>query len=73
MLDASMPAAAVFQVVQALQDANQTFDMLLLPNDEHGGSEYANKRAWDYLVEHLLGETPPADFRLNCFTPESDE
>ena len=73
MLDASMPAAAVFQVVQALQDENKPFDMLLLPNDEHGGSEYAVKRAWDYLVEHLLGETPPTDFRLNYFTPEFEE
>ena len=73
MLDASMPAAAVFQVAQALQDANKSFDMLLLPNDEHGGSEYANKRMWDYLVEHLLGETPPADFRLNYFAPEFNE
>jgi dipeptidyl-peptidase 4 len=34
---------------------------LLLPNPAYG---YTVKRAWDYLVEHLLGLQPPEDFKL---------
>ena len=58
--------ASTFRLVEALQKANKTFDMLLLPNVDHlGPLNYAAKRSWDYLVEHLLGEEPPENFTLD--------
>jgi dipeptidyl aminopeptidase/acylaminoacyl peptidase len=57
--------AATFRLVDALQKACKSFDMLLLPNVNHYGPlDYATKRSWDYLVEHLLGEEPPKEFKL---------
>jgi hypothetical protein len=52
----------------ALMKANKNFDMLLVPNMYHGESgehaDYLIRRRWDYLVQHLLGVTPPAGFTV---------
>ena len=61
MIDALAPAEGTLRIVDALQTANKDFDLLLLPNPAYG---YTVKRAWDYLVEHLLGLQPPEDFKL---------
>ena len=64
MLEDVNTPAMVFRLVEALHKANKRFDMLLLPNLGHGATSYTIQRFWDYLVEHLLGEEPPADFKL---------
>ncbi len=64
MMDDVMPVAMVFRIIEALQNANKDFDMVLLPNSGHNGSGYLTRRAWDYVVQHLLGEKPPQDFHL---------
>jgi dipeptidyl-peptidase 4 len=64
MLDFCPPPAATFRVIEALHKANKEFDLLLLPNIGHGVNGYMNRRAWDYLVRHLQGVTPPKDFKL---------
>ncbi|ARN73789.1 S9 family peptidase [Oceanicoccus sagamiensis] len=64
MLDWCMYVTMTFRLIQALRQANKRFDMLLLPNLDHGACGYTIQRSWDYVVEHLLGETPPQDFRL---------
>ena len=51
------------RLVDALIKANKDFDLLLMPNLNHGGiakSGYWLRRRWDYFVQHLLDETPPA-------------
>lgn len=70
MLDSMIPVTETFRMVAALQKANKTFDMLMLPQDGHIVSPYAVRRTWDYLVTHLLGEDPPADFELSLDTLE---
>ncbi len=65
MLDQVAPPATIFRVVEALQKANKDFDLLLLPNLGHDFSGYLTRRAWDYLVEHLMGEEPPKEYRLS--------
>ena len=62
MLDNTTPVSVTFQLVEALQKANKTFDMLLLPNMAHSRTAYSVRRNWDYLVEHLHGIAPPKDF-----------
>lgn len=67
MMDDGAPVASTLRVVAALEKANKNFDMLLLPKGDHGGSAYGMRRGWDYLVTHLLGETPPENFELKWF------
>ena len=71
MEDVVLPAHT-FRLAAALQQANKSFDMLMLPTMDHSGPwDYAIKRSWDYLVEHLLGETPPVDFALELSVPQT--
>jgi dipeptidyl aminopeptidase/acylaminoacyl peptidase len=60
-MDDNVPPALSIQLVDALIKANKDFDLLVLPNRNHGGmaDPYFIRRRWDYLVEHLLGTTPP--------------
>ena len=62
MLDKQI--SAVFRLVETLQQANKDFDLLILPNDGHSMCSYATRRAWDYLVKHLLCVDPPKEFKL---------
>jgi dipeptidyl-peptidase-4 len=62
MMDTSTPVMSTFRLIEALQKANKNFDMLLLPNDSHEVSDYAQRRTWDYLVKHLQGIQPPKEF-----------
>ena len=64
MMDDCIPVAAAFRLIEALQQANKNFDMLLLPNLGHGPSKYVQRRAWDYVLRHLRGEEPPEAFVL---------
>ena len=64
MLHPSVPVAQTFRLIDALQQANKDFDMLLLPNDGYGMCSYAMRRCWDYLVRHLMGVEPPEEFEL---------
>ncbi|MCY3932457.1 MAG: prolyl oligopeptidase family serine peptidase, partial [Acidobacteria bacterium] len=62
-MDENVPPAQAFRLVDALIKANKPYDLLYLPNRNHGGGAepYALLRTWDYFVEHLLGVEPPRD------------
>lgn len=62
-MDENVPPAQAFRMVDALIKANKPYDLLYLPNRNHGGGAepYALLRTWDYFVEHLLGVEPPRD------------
>lgn len=64
MMDAYSPPAIVFRLVDVLQKANKDFDLLMLPNLNHFSSSYVIRRTWDYLVQHLMNEEPPKEFKL---------
>ncbi len=66
MLDTNVHPSNTLLVVDALIEADKDFDLVVLPNASHGfgNQRYFMKRRWDYFVEHLRGETPPADFRF---------
>jgi dipeptidyl-peptidase-4 len=64
-MDDNVHPAMTLQVVNALIDANKSFDLLIVPNRAHGLNEpYVIRRRWDYFVEHLLGATPPTDYEI---------
>ena len=51
---------------------SQDFDLILLPYQQHGfGSDgpYVMRRRWDYFVQHLLGLTPPKEYKMTPMTP----
>ena len=76
-MDDNVHPANTMQLVDALIAANKDFDLLILPNRDHGfvdagkGKDalkrvdpYFLRRRWDYFVEHLQGGQPPAGFVL---------
>ena len=64
MLDTDASTTGTFRLIDALQQANKDFDMILLPTEGHDMPTYALRRSWDYLVEHLLNTQPPSAFPL---------
>ncbi len=67
MMDNNVPPYNTLLVVEALQKANKSFDLILFPNSAHGYGQYGPymmRRRWDYFVRHLLGIEPPLDYQL---------
>jgi dipeptidyl aminopeptidase/acylaminoacyl peptidase len=65
-MDNNVPPYNTLLVVNELIKANKDFDLLLLPNRNHGfGNEaYMVRRRWDYFVRYLLGGEPPKGYEL---------
>lgn len=66
-LDDNVPPSMTLLVVKALIEANKDFDLIMLPNARHGygkDTPYIMRRRWDYFVQHLAGNTPPAEYRM---------
>lgn len=57
--DSGCHPAALFQLVQALVEANKDPELVLLPRIGHDWTGYGLRRRWEYLATHLIGETPP--------------
>jgi len=66
-MDTNVPVYNTLLVVDRLIEANKDFDLVLFPNRGHGFSNepYMLRKRWDYFVEHLLGATPPKEYRFN--------
>ncbi len=63
-LDDNVHPNATLLLVDELIKANKEFDMLVMPNRNHGfaNEPYVLKRTWDYFVQHLLGKAPPEGY-----------
>jgi dipeptidyl-peptidase 4 len=62
-MDDNATVHGTMRLVDALIAADKDFDLLVVPNAEHGmhvHRAYWMRRRWDYLVKHLMGERPPA-------------
>ncbi len=66
-MDNNVPPYNTLLVVNELIKANKDFDLLLLPNRNHGfGNEpYMVRRRWDYFVKWLAGTDPPKEYELH--------
>lgn len=66
-MDDNVPLVQTMRLVDALIRANKDFDLIVLPNRNHGSFDdpYATRRRWDYLVRHLLHVEPPAGFEVH--------
>ena len=65
-MDNNVPPYNTLLVVDALIKANKDFDLLLLPNNQHGytAGQYMQRRRWDYFVRYLLGAEPPKEYEM---------
>ena len=69
MVSPTVSVAQTLSLVDALQEANKDFDLMLLPKLGYGESAYATRYGWDYLVRHVMGEEPPVGFKLTQNDP----
>ncbi len=66
-MDTNVPPYQTLLVVDALIKANKDFDLLMLPNQDHGfgaASDYMTRRRWDYFVRWVMGAEPPAQYQM---------
>jgi dipeptidyl aminopeptidase/acylaminoacyl peptidase len=65
-MDDNVHPAMTIQVADALIKANKSFDLLIVPNLDHGLTQepYVIRRSWDFFVRNLRGEEPPAAYEL---------
>jgi hypothetical protein len=59
LMDSGCHPAALFQLIQALMNENKDFDLVLQPQAGHELGGWAQRRQWDFFVQHLAGVQPP--------------
>ena len=70
-LDDNVSPVATQLVIDELIKANKDFDVIVMPNRNHGfaADPYMIRRTWDYFVRNLMGATPPDGYLLKAATP----
>jgi dipeptidyl aminopeptidase/acylaminoacyl peptidase len=62
-MDHNVDPSSTYQVMDRLIKANKTFDLLVVPEADHGTrgpwTRYTNRNLYAYFVRNLLGEEPP--------------
>jgi len=67
-LDDNVSPVATELVIDELIKANKDFDLLVMPNRNHGFAidPYLIRRTWDYFVRNLMGATPPDGYLIKA-------
>ncbi len=71
-MDTNVPPYQTMLIADALIKANKDFDLIQIPNSNHGygaASNYMMRRRWDYFVKWLIGVEPPKDVDLSAPMP----
>ena len=66
-LDNNVNPSATIKLAEELTKANKDFELLILPNEDHGGcfwNKYFIRKRWDFFVKHLLGQEPPREYKI---------
>jgi dipeptidyl-peptidase 4 len=64
-MDDNVHPANTIQLLDELEKANRTFDLVWAPNRNHGLNEpYFVRRRWDFFVTWLMGVTPPDNYLI---------
>ena len=63
-MDTNVHPSMTLRLVDALIKAGKDFDMLIVPDAEHGLPQYTIKKRWDYFVRWLMGGEPNRDYQL---------
>ncbi len=67
LMDDNVPPYNTFLVVEALEQANKDFDLIVFPSSAHGYgnySPYMMRRRWDYFVQYLKGAIAPKEYKM---------
>jgi dipeptidyl aminopeptidase/acylaminoacyl peptidase len=75
-MDTNVPPYQTLLVVDALIKADKDFDLIMIPNANHGygtASAYMMRRRWDYFVKWLIGTDPPKSAGTAAAGQESKE
>lgn len=67
-MDTNVHPTSSLALADALIKANKDFDLLIIPGGGHylqDESPYYVRKRWDYFVKHLLGVTPPKEYKIN--------
>ncbi|SDE01556.1 Dipeptidyl peptidase IV (DPP IV) N-terminal region [Kordiimonas lacus] len=70
-MDDNVNPIATMQLVGALIEANKDFDLLIVPGAGHFLDDvpYFQRRRWDFFTRHLMGATPPENYKLEVSGP----
>ena len=70
-MDDNVHPVATQLLIDELIKANKDFDLLVMPNRNHGfaGEPYMIRRTWDYFVRNLMGTSPPDGYVLKAPSP----
>jgi dipeptidyl-peptidase 4 len=66
-MDTNVPPYQTMLIADALIKANKDFDLILLPNQNHGygtASNYMMRRRWDFFVKWLMDVEPPKEYQI---------
>jgi dipeptidyl aminopeptidase/acylaminoacyl peptidase len=66
-MDTNVPPYQTMLIADALIKANKDFDLLMIPNSNHGygaASNYMMRRRWDFFVKWLMDAEPPKEHDL---------
>ncbi|MCK5146110.1 DPP IV N-terminal domain-containing protein [bacterium] len=65
-MDNNVNPASSLRLAGELIKANKDFDLLMIPNRNHGlgGHNYFTRKRWDYFVRYLLGVEPPKEYEI---------
>lgn len=67
LMDDNVPPYNTMLVVEALEQANKDYDLIVFPSARHGFGVYGPymmRRRWDYFVRNLLHADPPKEYEL---------
>jgi len=68
-MDTNVPPYQTLLVADALIKANKDFELLMIPNANHGygaASDYMMRRRWDFFVRWLIGVEPPREYEIGA-------
>jgi dipeptidyl-peptidase-4 len=70
-MDNNVPPYNTLIVDDSLIKYNKDFDLLMLPNRNHGfgAEDYMVRRRWDYFVKNLMGTEPPREYQMRATPP----
>jgi len=66
-MDNNVNPACTFRFAAELVKHNKDFDLLIIPNKNHGGlydNPYFIRKRWDYFVRHLMDKEPPKEYNI---------
>ena len=68
-MDNNVNPASSLRLAAELINENKDFELLQIPNRGHSlaGHPYFIRKRWDWFVEHLMGKTPPVNYKISPY------